>query len=453
MNFFGNIFQFIRSNKKIDKEIKKNNSKNNTSVEEVLYGASGIKKIYKKTTDPTDIDSSEFNSNIDEHIKTIIRAKEIDGYVARVCANLRSKSIKNGYKFKSKNKKNSEIFQDYLENILINSGSSTELFLQELIVNFGDYSNVFIHKTIDPITEKIEKLTILPSIGWTPKEAYGTKVTAWEFDNGNETLNYTEKNILHLTFNKEIHHVFGTPIIYPALEDAAILRDLESSNAQEYYDSLDKRMFFYVGDVNNPAKQNELDEVSERINDISSEQDFVLSGHIRTELKGPEYSGKGLDVIEKYKTRVLSAMRSSSTNVGEQGAGRQDAETLDSQEEVVIEDLQQSLANQLNVSIIRQLCLDCFGKVDAENQVKIIFNPLFTTKEREEKHIVYKYLSSLITIDEAREMLGMTELFEEDRLYTLMMKKEGTGLEEASNRTNPENQHGKKGNSKESKKN
>lgn len=75
------------------------------SKEELTGSALGVKKIYKLSNDPIRVDDSDFNYNIDQIIDKIVRAKEVDGYIARVLANFREKAIKTGFYFESEKKK------------------------------------------------------------------------------------------------------------------------------------------------------------------------------------------------------------------------------------------------------------------------------------------------------------------------------------------------------------
>ena len=421
--------------------------------DDIVGAITGTKKIYRQTNEPLKFDESDYNSNINDMVDEITKAKEVDGYIARVLANFREKAVKTGFYFESQKKENIKKVQDRLENILINSGSSTEAFLQECFNNYSSFGNVWVHKAINPLTEEILSLTVMPSKGWTPKQSYGVKVVKWEFEAGEMTKVYSTKNVFHLAYEKETHHVFGVPIVGTALDDTALLRELESSLYQDYLDSLEKRTVVQVGDVNNKATQAELDEVVDKLNSVGPNEDIVVGGHINIETKKPEFNSDGQNVVESAKQRVLSSLRSSGTSVGEMGAGRQDADTLGSQDDVVVEDLQSSLENQLNITIIRQICFDLFGTVTAENQVKIRFNPTFTTKERKEKHEIFKFLSNAITIDEVRAKLGEAETCQEKKLYGNLFAKEGMTQAGASVKTNPTNQHGQKGSSKPSVKN
>lgn len=458
VKFFKRIFplkRFISRISEDDSLIMYSDSKLNTSNndKEIIGSFSGARKVFPQSNEPIQLDDSDFNQNIDEKIDKITRAKEVEGYISRVLANFREKAVKTGFYFESQKKENIDKVKNALENILIQSGSSTENFLQECFNNYSSFGNVWIHKSIDPVTEKIMTLTILPSKGWTPKRSYGVKVVEWEFEAGDITKTYTTKNIFHLVYEKETHHVFGVPIVNTTLEDTAILREIEGSTYQNYLDSLDTKTMFLVGDANNKATQAELNEVTDKLNSIGPNEDYVMGGHIRVETIKPEFDVNGLNVVNTLKERVLSSLRSSGTSVGEKGAGRQDADTLDSQDDVVVEDLQFSLENQLNISIIRQICFDLFGEVTAENQVKIRFNPTFTTKERKEKHEIFKFLSGATTIEELRSTLGESENFDEKRLYSNLFAKEGMSQAGASVKTNPTNQHGQKGSSKPSVKN
>lgn len=422
-------------------------------MREELTTAVPFKKIYKKSSEPQQMDDSKYNENIDDLIDVITKSKEVDGYISRTISNFKQKASKTGFVFVCKDKAKAKEFEEYVEDILINSGSSIEMFFQEILNNFISFGNVFIHKTIDITTGKIIKITVLPSKGWTPQDSYGVQVIKWQFEIGDVVSTYTNKNITHLHFDKETHHVLGTPIPANALQDAAILRDVETENIQDYYDSLEKKMVFKVGDHKKPAKQIELDEVAERLNSSSASEDLVISGHVVPELIQSKYNEKATDVINNLKTRVLAALRSSATNIGEKGAGRQDADTLDSQEDVVVEDIQSLLENQLNTKLFRELAVDLFGTVNSQNIVKLKFNETFTKKEKREKHAIFKYLSGVTTIQEVREELGEVETFDESKLYNNLFASEGTTLAGASNATNPANQTGTRGTSKASVKN
>ena len=454
-SFLRKIFPFSKKTTSDYETDKIFDIKSNSTVkkEDIVGAVTGAKRIYRQTSEPLELDDSDYNSNIDDLVDEITKAKEVDGYIARVLANFREKAVKTGFYFESQKKENIKKVQDRLENILINSGSSTEAFLQECFNNYSSFGNVWIHKAINPLTEEILALTIMPSKGWTPKESYGVKVVKWEFEAGEVSKVYSTKNVFHLAYEKETHHVFGVPIVGTALDDTALLRELESSLYQDYLDSLEKRTIVKVGDQNNKATQDELDEVVNKLNSVGPNEDIVVGGHIDIEVQKPEFNSDGKDVVESSKQRVLSSLRSSGTSVGEMGAGRQDADTLGSQDDVVVEDLQSSLENQLNITIIRQICFDLFGSVTAENQVKIRFNPTFTTKERKEKHEIFKFLSNAITIEEVRAKLGEAETYQEKKLYGNLFAETGMTQAGANVKTNPTNQHGQKGSSKPSVKN
>ncbi|MGL5022299.1 MULTISPECIES: hypothetical protein [Bacteria] len=445
------IFSYRRIS---DKNLAVSDDKNFIQkFKEEVTSAVSFKKIYKKSAEPQQMDDSKYNENIDELVDIITKSKEVDGYISRTISNFKQKASKTGFKFISRDKSKAEQFEEYLEDILIVSGSSIEMFFQELLNNYISFGNVFIHKTIDITTGKIAKITILPSKGWTPLDSYGVNVIKWQFEVGDVSTVYTNKNITHLSFDKETHHVLGTPIPANALQDAAILRDVETENIQDYYDSLEKKMIFKVGDHKKPAKQIELDEVADKLNSSSVNEDLVISGHVVPELIQSKYNDKAVDVISNLKTRVLAALRSNSTNIGEKGAGRQDADTLDNQEDVVVEDIQSLLENQLNTKLFRELAVDLFGVVNSQNIVKLKFNETFTKKERREKHAIFKFLSGVTTLGEVREELGESETVDESKLYNNLFATQGNTLEGASNATNPSNQHGARGKSSASVKN
>ena len=76
----------------------------------------------------------------------------------------------------------------------------------------------------------------------------------------------------------------------------------------------------------------------------------------------------------------------------------------------------------------------------------------FTTKERKEKHEIFKFLSNTITIEERCAKLGETETYQEKKLYGNLFAETGMTQAGANVKTNP-TKHGQKGSSKPSVKN
>ena len=445
------------SGRNISKIINDLTQKEKTTLAQTLM--SSIKKIFKTTfSSGFGVFGNKlgFKSNIDEIIYIISNAKKTDGYIARASKNFLQKSLKTGFYFDGFDDNFALKINEKFESLILRSGYSVRGFLRECLKNYIDFSNVYIYKSyaLDKNkNEYLKQILVMPSIGWTIKKTIGSKVLEWTFDNGSESHVYTNEEIIHITFNKENHEVFGTPFMMPTLEDVQILREVEARAFEDYFDSTIKKTLVRVGDKNMPATENQLNEARRAVNDSGDLNDIVISGICTVEVLQPSYVNPET-VLKASKERVMSGLQSSATQMGVTGsAGRQDADTQNSNTSVSVEDFQENLEDALNPTLIRELIIEETNKeVDCKTKVEFKFLQTFDEQERKEKHYTHLFVSGVLDLNETRNSIGRNpQSIDINKTYTKLYQSEPNGS--AENASNPKNQYGSTGTTKKSVKN
>lgn len=418
-----------------------------------------IKKIFKTAfSNNLNLFSNKlgFKNNIDEIVYIISNAKKTDGYIARASKNFLQKSLKTGFYFDGFDDEFALKIDEKFENLILRSGYTIRGFMRECLKNYIDFSNVYIYKSykIDKNkNEFLNQLLVMPSVGWSISKVIGTKVIEWKYENGSSCDTYSNEDIIHLTFNKESHEVFGTPFMMPTLEDVQLLREIESRAFEDYFDSTIKKTLVKVGDKNMPATENQLNDARKSIQDSGDTNDIVISGICDVSVLQPSYVNPDV-VLKTSKERVMSGLQSSATQMGISGsAGRQDANTQSSNTSVSVEDFQENLEDALNPTLIRELIVEETGKeVDQKTKVEFKFLQTFDEQERKEKHYTHLFVQGVLDLNETRNSMGRNPTsIDINKTYTKLYNSEPNGS--AENVSNPKNQYGSTGTTKKSVKN
>ena len=417
-------------------------------------------------------------NDLDDYYSIIKEAKKMDGYLARALSQIIQKALKNGWSFKSKNQKNIKVVEKRFNELLADSGLNTRSFLREIVKNCVSYSNAFVLKSylIKGSQKKLAFLTIMPVAGWEPLETRGPFVTKWQFtSNTGKTTVFDGKDIIHFHMNKEIDEVFGTPFISSVLEDAQLLRDLEGAVLEQYFSSTQKRTVFFVGTANSPGSEKEIDNLRNTLNNLDTNSDLIVTSRIKFEILEVEYK-EPTKLLETFKERIFAGLLMSSSGMGISGAGRQDADTQETKESIIVEDFQDAIEDILNNTLLKEISFEQFKSLDYETIVEFCFNENFNDKERSDNHYLNLYNSGVIDFNELREFLKLpsssfnesksienkklTIAEEEAKIalkYTPKVTTSSTSNKKAANvtksKTTPTNQHGTKNTSKPSVKN
>ncbi|MGL5752154.1 MAG: hypothetical protein ACRCXT_16595 [Paraclostridium sp.] len=385
-------------NKLKDLDNKKRFESNNKRV-------ASVKKIFGSSSyDGLNLGLDDNEIDLDDLVNKISRAKKTDGYIARTSNSILQKSLKMGWFFESSKHENCKLVEKRFNDLMLLSGYNPRSFIRETLKNLIDYSNVFIVR--EYMDNKLTSLTILPSIGWTPNKISGNLVTEWSFEYGETVKTFTNKEVIHLYYNKETHEVFGVPFMSSVLEDIQLLRDLESNSIEDYYKYLNKKTVFLVGNDKVPASEKEIREIKNLLNSLEDNEDLVLSGRVKVEIIEPKYIPPDF-LVNSMKERSLAGLLSSKSQMGSGGSGRQDADTQETRETITVEDFQENLEDQLNNSIFREICLELFNEYNSDLGVFFKFRRSQNEYERTNNHFLNLYHGGAISFNELRNKIQM----------------------------------------------
>ena len=426
------------------------------------YGISGA-ELYKSNFFSNYGNRNNNPRTVENDILALKEARNTDGYIGRALWNLQHKMVSDAFSFYVGNIKNEKAneskiqrMNDYFTGILNKSGHTTASFFDDLVHNIH-YSNIYLHKKNDYVKNKTVALTLMPPVRWRVKKRLGYSVLAWEFipeDRGafaNGVIEFDYKNIVHLTFNKEIDSFFGVPLFRTAIEDSALKRELENAAAGNFINATEQKPYVTVGDKEKGAPQEEIVSVINYLSGMKQEQIPVLSG--RAEIKKTDITYvDGVPLINIFTDRMVASTGSSKTGLGVSSAGRQSAEADVSGEESQVDSYQQRLVVQLNKKLFMQLNYELFGdNIKEEDMVFIKANENFNKVERKEKHNVNLWVTGGVDQTEYEKRMGKKINFK--TTFSSQKSDQESQQKLLGNQTNPSNQYGNRNSSKASKKN
>jgi hypothetical protein len=398
--------------------------------------------------------------NMDDVVKGIKREKVKQPLLSRTINNIVKGALKEGYYFKSDSNKASEekitAVMNEFHKILHESSYEPRQFLRELLINQTSYSNSFIipkRSTGKSLMNsgRLERIVVIQNTGWTVKESVGTsKATKWIFCpnmTAAESLNssstvYQHKDLWHYTMNKESDEIFGMPLWCSVIPFIKHYNNLLSKSISSYNDQAIEKNIYVVGGGKNGSKFVTPDEFSKvkHALEFSGDEDVAISAALDVHTISKKFNSPE-KLLTAMEFQIVAGLHTSASQLGGSGAGRQDAETQQDNTFYVIEDVQENIEDWLNKTLIREICLDLFGKYDETCDIKFKFKQLFDEQERKEKHATYLFQAGITDLTETREMVGRgtTPINDKETCFKLYQATEMDGSVSSSN--SPSNQH------------
>lgn len=460
-NFFKDLFFSEDSEPVVSVDAKVNElpDKNMHNNAESVYGRSSVleEEVRFFLNCKQNIRQSYMCQNMDDLLDKIKEEITIQPLLARVIRNISKGVLKNGYNFEC-SERNPEIEKNIkkkFDNIISNSGYEENEFLQEALMNLIKYSNIFVKPVRDAKTSKLIGVLNMQNKGFTVSRAIGTGIAKqYKFERKGVISGYvaTKKDkvkyfnapydIWHCAFGKETDEVFGMPIWVSVIPVIKKYNYLISSSIDSYSDQSIEQTIFRVGLTKNgnvkPVTPESYRSLKEQLQ-YNDGEDIITDVPVDPVTISKNYTSpdKILDVLS---IQVIAGLFTSESQLGKSGAGRQDAETQQSNTDGIVLEFQKALENFLNKTIVREIAKEIYPVESSKNPIKIKFTPVFNDTERLEKHAVFKFQGGIIDLDEAREMCGHTKPINTSKTnYELYQKKEIDGTTQSQN--SPSNQH------------
>lgn len=427
--------------------------------------------ITSKDFEDPEFDLTEIQTgyNADSYIR-----QGVDKYVDQI--------FKEGYEFYGKNEQTVEYIKLRLAFIAEATRTPTTQMLTEIAEDVVKFSNCFLAKV------RAKDLNVLPPGvniqgigGANPVAGYfcinaatikmkrdktGT-VTGYqqEVEGGDKPITFKPDDMVHFFYKREKGNAFGTPFLWPVLDDVRALRQAEENVLRMMYRNIHPFNHIQVGTDEIPGTTQEIEEVQDAVNNMDVEGGIITSNRVKI---NPIASDKVIDAepyLKYLEARVFSGMGIPAILFGRgDTSNRSTGENMTSEMSDRIKAIQRTVEATFDDFIIKELLLE--GGYDP------VLNPddevLFRFKENDmdsmvkfENHVIYKFEHNAITEDEMRTLLSMDPIQDRsllNRELTLEVAlrqgaatasgSTGSSTKETDNKNKPTNQHGTKTSSK-----
>lgn len=406
-----------------------------------------------------------------------------DSYIRQGVDKYIDQIFKEGYEFYGKNEQAITYLKDRFKYMADVTGYPTEQLFVEIAEDVVKFSNCIIVKArMKDMLQLPQGYTIVglnglePVVGYFPvnvstikmkRDQYGTVQSyQQEVEGADKAIKFKPEDVIHIYYKREKGHAFGTPFLWPVLDDVRALRQAEENVLRMMYRSIYPFHHVVVGDTQAPGTEAEIEAVQQAIDEMDIDGGLVTSN--RVEIK-PIASNQVINAepyIKHMENRVFSGMGIPAILFGRgDTANRSTGDNQSAEMKDRIKAIQKTITSFLNEFMIQELLLE--GGFDP------IVNPddnvVFRFKENDidtmiklENHYIYKFEHNAITEDEMREMLSMEPITDRSLLNReiaaeLAMRQSaatstsggsssnsGTGTASGNNKNKPTNQHGTK---------
>jgi len=371
-----------------------------------------------------------YNSEYD--LNTIANARQLDGIINRAICVFKEQILKNGYDYVAKDNKAQEHIRKRIREIELFTGIKHKEIITSITDQLVTYANAYIIKVRKPISKygrkyKLYNKTVEPIVGLFVAEATTMSIgldPESQVKKYKQTVNGEERyfditDVIHLTYNKIPGTLTGLTNINQVLDDVRALRKLEEEIEILGFQYAIPLYLYKVGTDTHPAAPGEVETASNVVNH-SPTYGMMVVPHTH-DIKSVTSEGDSIDVMQfvtHFKQRIFAGLGVSPVAMSEvSSSNRNTSEIADIQMQTITKSYQQILSNKLEQEFIDELLRDGyfnplliigelrFGEIDLEAQIK------------KENHILQKYMSNLITFEEARLQSDTETTINEKDLY------------------------------------
>lgn len=451
----------------------KNATSKGTNSKKISSTITGLlQRVGMRTGDATSTDYEDPEYDF----STIATAYDTDSYIRQGIDKYIDQIFKEGWTIYGKNQDTVAYIKQRLNYMASATSTPVDQFLIEIAEDVVKYSNCIIAKSRAKDTSVLPQGVSISGIdGKEPIGGYfcinvpsmkvkrdenGT-IEGWkqEVEGASDTVEFNPEDIIHIYYKREKGNAFGTPLLYPVLDDVRALRQAEENVLKMMYRNIYPFIHAKVGTDEMPATQNEIDELQEAMEGMEIEGGLATSERVELSTIALNNVIDAKPYLEYFESRVFSGLGVPEVLFGRgDTSNRSTSDDMTSEMSDRIKAIQKVIEVFFNQFIVNELLYEggYDPLVNEEDVVRFKFkeNDL-DTKIKKETHAVYLYEHNSITEDEMRAELGRDVLTDSDRekmfieLITLRKNSinesnDETGTAETNNKEQPENQSGKK---------
>jgi len=384
----------------------------------------------------------------------ITQACDTDGYARQAVSKHRELFWKEGWEIIGENEEAVSYLYRRIDFFEMTMKRPFSEFLTELSDQLIKYSNVFVVKARADLSSYFPD-TLTPVNGSDPIAGFYLIPTeqvyilrdkqnrAKAYQQATDPLTYSPNDkdpvwsadrVIHMYFDKKPGRAFGTPALSTVLDDIIALRQMEEDIQNLVHRELFPLYKYTIGTAEQPAEPEEITKAAAEIENIRAEGGLILPFRHAVDVIGANNTAlDASEYLNHFKERVAVGLGVAPHHLGMSmnGGNRSVTERLDAALYDKVKQLQKQFSDLVRLHIFNELlfeggfdpianpiedtisdrCFLRFKEIDVDTQVK------------KENHLIQKYINNLITIDEARLVLGLSSELDEGQLYMALQAK------------------------------
>ena len=362
-----------------------------------------------------------------------------DSYLAVAVRKFSQLITKAGYQIKSKNEDAANYVNDRIKIIEFRTKIPFYTLITSIARDLYTYSNSYIIKTRDNNTEKfglkaekffsggaISGLFLADPASVTIRRNDAGAIDAYVINQEE----YSPNDVIHLYIDKMNNADYGTSRIYSALEDVTMLRKAEGLVMTILYRFAIPVLHIKVGNTaeGQYATQKEINDARDAFQEMPNDGFIVTNERTAIEAITPNMQANQLlKFLEYLELRVFSALNASKSSMG-RGGGQSSADNTEALMHDEVRAFQNVITNFIEKYLFTELLLEGgFNPLlNKEDYVAFEFNEVsIDTKIKIESNTIQKYQGNVITLEEARRELGLSNEVSEEDMYAFTITQKG----------------------------
>ncbi len=384
--------------------------------------ASAVKRVGLRQGDITskDFEDPEFDLteiqtgyNADSYIR-----QGVDKYVDQI--------FKEGFDFYGKNQASIDYIKQRLSYIAEATSTPTTQLFTDIAEDVVKYANCFLAKVRVSDTAALPQGVSITGInGAQPVGGYFCvnattmklkrdkvgAVSGYQQEVSSTKVKFKPEDIIHFYYKREKGNAFGTPFLWPVLDDVRALRQAEENVLRMMYRNIHPFNHVAVGTDEVPGTETEITEVQDAINSMDVQGGIVTSNRVKIQAIASDQVIDAQPYLAYLEQRVFSGMGVPAIMFGRgDTANRSTGDNMTSEMSDRIKAIQRTVECTVNDSMIKELLME--GGFDP------VLNPddavFFKFKENDmdsmikmQTHSIFKFEHNAITEDEMRLELNM----------------------------------------------
>lgn len=392
--------------------------------------ASAVKRVGLRQGDITSKDFQEPEFDLTQ-IQTGYNA---DSYIRQGVDKYVDQIFKEGFDFYGKNQASIDYIKQRLSYIAEATSTPTVQLFTDIAEDVVKYANCFLAKVRVGDTAALPQgVTITGINGAQPVGGYFCVnattmklkrdkvgvVTGYQQEVSSTKVKFKPEDMIHFYYKREKGNAFGTPFLWPVLDDVRALRQAEENVLRMMYRNIHPFNHVAVGTDEVPGTETEITEVQNAINSMDVQGGIVTSNRVAIKAIASDQVIDAQPYLAYLEQRVFSGIGVPAIMFGRgDTANRSTGDNMTSEMSDRIKAIQRTIESTVNDFMIKELLME--GGFDP------VLNPddavIFKFKENDidtliklENQAVFLFVSNAITEDEMRLKLNMEPLADGDR--------------------------------------